>query len=166
MTQEHEQSNVEETAEPAIEADLGQQLRAQREACGLSLENAAERTRIRSAYLRAYEDNDFDRLPSSPYAVGFLRQYAVLLGLDADRVVEDFRRTFCLGENQRKQPLEGMGPNQAHAAKHLLPSWLWWLVVCVVLAVIIGLLAHGSSRGLPSVGQNAFQDPGYVSLLC
>ena len=71
---------------------LGPSLAAARLALGLDLRDAERETRIRTRYLAALEDEDFDALPGEAYAAGFLRTYAGYLGLDADAYVEELRR--------------------------------------------------------------------------
>jgi hypothetical protein len=77
----------EETAEPAI----GERLAQARAARELDLREVEAETKIRLKYLRALEAGDWDLLPGPAYAVGFLRTYAELLGLDADVLVADLR---------------------------------------------------------------------------
>ena len=67
-------------------------LRATREALGFELRDVAEILRIRYPYLEAIEEDRFDELPGSTYAVGFVRAYAEHLGLDGAEVVLRFRR--------------------------------------------------------------------------
>ncbi len=67
---------------------LGDQLRQARQERNLSLEQAAEGTRIRVYYLEALETGDFSRLPSKAQARGFLRAYARYLDLDAESLLE------------------------------------------------------------------------------
>jgi len=66
---------------------LGDQLRQARQERNLSLEQAAEGTRIRVHYLEALETGDFSRLPSKAQARGFLRAYAGFLNLDPERLL-------------------------------------------------------------------------------
>ena len=66
---------------------IGQKLRETRQGSKISLEQAAEETRIRLHYLEALENGDFDQLPSKAHERGFLRAYAEYLGLDADSLV-------------------------------------------------------------------------------
>ncbi|HEX8568558.1 MAG TPA: helix-turn-helix domain-containing protein [Caulobacteraceae bacterium] len=70
---------------------VGAQLRAAREAQGLTLQQVAELTRVRRAYLAAIEDMRGDLLPSRPFAVGYAKSYAKALGLDGEMVAERFR---------------------------------------------------------------------------
>ncbi len=69
-------------------ADL---VRHAREDFGQDIRGVADVLRIRPAYLEAIETGDFDSLPGTTYAVGFLRTYAEYLGLDAEDMVERFK---------------------------------------------------------------------------
>lgn len=68
--------------------ELGELLRSTREAKGLSLGQAEEATRIRRRYLEALEAEDFEQMPAEVYVRGFLRNYALYLGLDPEEVLE------------------------------------------------------------------------------
>ena len=70
---------------------VGAQLRVAREAQGLTLQQVAELTRVRRAYLAAIEDMRPDLLTSRPFAIGYAKSYAKVLGLDAETVAERFR---------------------------------------------------------------------------
>jgi len=71
--------------------ELGELLRKAREEKGLSLAQVEEATRIRSAYLQALEEEAYERLPAPVYVRGFLRNYAVYLGLDPQQVVASYQ---------------------------------------------------------------------------
>ncbi len=66
---------------------IGQQLKQARTDHHLSLEKAAEATRIRQHYLEAIEADEFDELPSPVQARAFLRLYAGYLGLSLDELI-------------------------------------------------------------------------------
>lgn len=61
---------------------VGSQLRKEREARSLTLEQVSQTTHIRVHYLQAIEAGEFDSLPSTAQARGFLRSYAGFLNLD------------------------------------------------------------------------------------
>ncbi|MBF0888142.1 MULTISPECIES: helix-turn-helix domain-containing protein [Gluconobacter] len=71
---------------------VGKVLRERREELGWRLEDVAEWLRIRPKLLAALEADDLSGLPGVAYAVGFLRTYAHAMQLDADALVERFRR--------------------------------------------------------------------------
>jgi len=68
--------------------ELGQLLRQAREQKGISLEEVEQATRIRQRYLAALEEGDYDQLPTPGHIQGFLRNYAVHIGLDWKQVQE------------------------------------------------------------------------------
>ena len=67
---------------------LGDVLRESREQLGLSMDDVEASTRIKRAFLEALEAEDFDQLPNYVSARGFLRNYASVLKLDVDYVLE------------------------------------------------------------------------------
>jgi cytoskeletal protein RodZ len=71
--------------------DVGAALRAIREFQGVSLQDVADATRIRRAYLAAVEDMRLEELPSRPFAIGYVKAYARHLGVDAEAAVDRFR---------------------------------------------------------------------------
>lgn len=71
---------------------IGDTLRTERRRQGRTLADAAAETRVRESYLAAIEEDDFDVLGGDVYARGFIRLYGKYLGLDADQLVEVFKR--------------------------------------------------------------------------
>lgn len=80
-----------EAAECEPESAVGALLRASRLRCGEEIGDVAQTLRIRRGYLEALEEGRFQDLPGATYAVGFVRSYAELLGLDGDEVVRRFK---------------------------------------------------------------------------
>ena len=67
---------------------IGDVLREAREAIDASLDDISALLKIRSDHLQALENDDFERLPGSVYASGFIRTYATHLGLNAGELME------------------------------------------------------------------------------
>ncbi|RAK58677.1 helix-turn-helix domain-containing protein [Phenylobacterium hankyongense] len=86
-------------------ADIGQALRAVRESRGLTLEDLAEITRVRRAYLAAIEELRLELLPSRPFTIGYIRAYASALGLDAEVAVERFKADEPVLDEPLHEPL-------------------------------------------------------------
>lgn len=63
-------------------------LHAAREKKGVDLYRAERDTKIRARHLAALEAGDFGELPGSVYVKGFLRNYALYLGLDPTEVLD------------------------------------------------------------------------------
>jgi len=80
------------TTEIETGPSLPDRLAAARERKGVDLFRAERDTKIRSRYLAALERGDYRELPGAVYTKGFLRNYAVYLGLDPEDVLRQWRR--------------------------------------------------------------------------
>lgn len=70
---------------------LGEFLRAERQARGISLQQIATDTRISMKMLQAIEDGDSEQLPAPVLIKGFLRAYAKRIGLDPEAVIVEYQ---------------------------------------------------------------------------
>jgi cytoskeletal protein RodZ len=66
---------------------LGAQLKAAREAKGLSLAEMQTQTKIQIPFLQAIEADDLEALPGDFYARAFIRRYASAVGLDSEQLL-------------------------------------------------------------------------------
>ena len=66
---------------------VGETLQDAREKKGVDLPRAERDTKIRAKHLAALENGDYEELPGQVYTRGFLRNYAVYLGLDPEEIV-------------------------------------------------------------------------------
>lgn len=71
---------------------LGQRLKKERESLFLTLEKAADETRIRQIFLQALEADDYSVMPSAAQGRGFLRNYAEYLNLNIDEMIADIQK--------------------------------------------------------------------------
>ncbi len=71
---------------------LPERLLAARERKGVDLYRAERDTKIRARYLAALEHGEYGELPGAVYTKGFLRNYAIYLGLDPEDVLRQWRR--------------------------------------------------------------------------
>ena len=71
---------------------LPDRLAGARERKGVDLVRAERDTKIRVRYLSALERGDYRDLPGAVYTKGFLRNYAIYLGLDPEDVLRQWRR--------------------------------------------------------------------------
>src|SRR5436309_14104733 len=71
---------------------LPDRLTAARERKGVDLVRVERETKIRVRYLSALESGDYRDLPGAVYTKGFLRNYAIYLGLDPEDVLRQWRR--------------------------------------------------------------------------
>jgi len=81
---------------------IGEIFRTKRKELGLSLKEVENSTSIRTSFLEAIEDGKSDQLIASVYSSGFIRQYASFLGLDSDRLMQNFPRVFAKSEQKHE----------------------------------------------------------------
>ncbi len=74
----------------------GRKLSEARRQLGLSLDEVADRIRVRREFLEALEDMNVKLLPGKAYALAFLRSYARELGIDDKTIVEQFQKESAL----------------------------------------------------------------------
>lgn len=114
---------------------IGEVLKRARTRQGMEVRTAEDRTKIRTKYLRAMESDDWEVLPSPAYAKGFLRTYAQLLGLDADAIVDEFRRQVE-GELEGGHPLRLSEPLEGRSRPGDRRPGLWRPLVLVALGAL------------------------------
>jgi len=134
---------------------IGERLRNAREAQRLTLDAAAQHTRIRVAYLQALEDEEFGKLPGPIYAKGFLRAYAAALGLDSNELVAVYPEAFAVPQLS----LAGR-PAEIPIRPAVPPSRLRRVVMYVLggVAMIAAVLGYVGYEGW-----RAFNEPPVVS---
>ncbi len=71
-------------------SSFGEKLKRERELRGISLREIADGTKISVRFLQALEEDRVEALPGGLFPRAFARQYALFLGLDAERIVADF----------------------------------------------------------------------------
>jgi len=78
-----------------VDIGIGATLREARNRRKVDLSEVEAATRIRIRYLRAIEGEDWDVLPGDVYIRSFIRTYASYLGLDGERLADDYRRSVA-----------------------------------------------------------------------
>ena len=128
------------TADPT--PSLPERLYAARERKGVDLYRAERDTKIRARYLGALERGDYKDLPGAVYTKGFLRNYALYLGLDPEDVLVQWRRERGDG---KEQPPAIVVPRPISAPRKGM-TFSPGIVVAALLTVVI--VAFGAYLGL------------------
>ena len=121
---------------------LPERLYAARERKGVDLYRAERDTKIRARYLGALERGDYKELPGAVYTKGFLRNYALYLGLDPEEVLAQWRHERGDG---KEQPPAIVVP-RAIAAPRKGMTFSPGIVVAALLTVVI--VAFGAYLGI------------------
>ena len=72
---------------------IGEFFKQVRETKGLTIDEVAAKTRIRTDFVKALEDGNFAKLPDQVFARGFVRSYARSLGLDEEDAIHRFAQS-------------------------------------------------------------------------
>ncbi len=129
---------------------IGATLREARNRRKLDLVEVEDEIKIRVRYLQAIENEEWDALPGGAYTRGFIRTYAAYLGLDGERLAEDYRRSTAPPGGERPPRRVEPVPTGSRRSGPRIPGSV--LVVAVtlglaVLFVVIGLLGSDDDGG-------------------
>jgi cytoskeletal protein RodZ len=72
--------------------NIGTLLSAAREEKSYTIEDVARETNIAKRYICALEEEDFTAFPAEAYVVGFLKNYCEFLGLNAESILNEYRK--------------------------------------------------------------------------
>jgi len=95
-----EEKDVEHIAKKILSEERvsGTDLKRLREAIGIRQEEVFEITRITVSVLDAIENDQLDNLPPLIYLKNFLKQYAEILQLDSEKVIEGYTKNIELSQ--------------------------------------------------------------------
>lgn len=124
---------------------MGSYLRAARRRRRVSIERAAEETRIRADYLMRMESDEFDFLAPA-YVRGFIKTYARFLRINADPLLDEFDRKHGVSrfETQQIVALERHGKQHMPKEPRLSRSWSVAAVIAagaLFALAVVGLLS-------------------------
>jgi len=121
---------------------LGSYLKKQRESLGYTLKDVADQTRIRMHYLEAIEEDDISALPSEPYIKGFVKTYAQFLGLDSEKLWNQY------GWGKKKEEIDQkINP----PAKEMGTDWLFVIAGFILsIAIVAIFIQYAEQRNIDS----------------
>lgn len=119
--------------------DIGALLKQRREQRGVSLEDAAQHTRIRKTHLESLESNQFSDLPGQVYVTGFIRVYANYLGLDSDPLLAQLEVVPVKSRQQSIKLVPVSKPQLRRSGKASAgKSWGVFALGLLAVALIVG----------------------------
>jgi cytoskeleton protein RodZ len=116
---------------------FGGRLREARERRGISLRQIANATKIAVAVLEALERNDISRLPGGIFGRAFVRSYAVEVGLDPERTIQEFITQFP------HDSVVAGHPTLAQVDVHYAVQNTHRRASAVFLVLLVGIMAAG-----------------------
>lgn len=135
-----------------METGIGATLREARNRRKVDLSEVEAAIKIRIRYLQAMENEEWDALPGGAYTRGFIRTYAFYLGLDGERLADDYRRdTAPIGGEKAPKRVEPVPMGSRGDGPRVPGRVLVAVVVVGLIAVVIGIgLAGGDGGSSPS----------------
>lgn len=140
-----------------MDTGIGPTLRDARNRRKLDLPEVEAAIKIRVRYLQAIENEEWDALPGGAYTRGFIRTYASYLGLDGDRLVDDYRRVAAPSGGERVPSRVEPVPTGMPRGGSPPTGWLVGVAVCAGLLAIVVAIAlldgDGDSSSEPSAAK-------------
>jgi cytoskeletal protein RodZ len=128
---------------------IGSDLRRARTRREIELPEVEAATRIRARFLSAIENEEWDVLPGGVYTRGFIRTYASYLGLDGDRIAEDYRREVEGEPEVRPEAPVTPAPANGGQTRRRRPG------VALLALAAVGLVAAVAIFAIPDGGEEA-----------
>jgi cytoskeleton protein RodZ len=116
---------------------FGGRLREARERRGISLRQIANATKIAVGVLEGLERNDISRLPGGIFGRAFVRSYAVEVGLDPERTIQEFITQFP------QDSVVAGHPTSARVDVHVAAQNKDRRVPAVFLVLLVGIMVAG-----------------------
>ncbi len=119
--------------------DIGKINKKKREELSYTLEHVSEITRITLTCLRHIEEGDLAALPGLVFVRGFIRNYAKLLGLESDWMIEALNQAYSGGGDKQSTSQEST-QQQSQQEEKPAPSNNNLVYYFMGAAAIVGIL--------------------------
>ncbi len=125
----------------------GRRLKQERLKRGWTIEDVASQLRIHADFLRALEEDDWDRLPSGFYRKAFLRAYQQFLGIE--------------GAPEEKTPVKSLFSSTPETRFHIPRSLQWFGVIISIVGLLIvaGWFVHLKLQKMAPASPSALSAP-------
>lgn len=146
---------------------IGEFFKQVRETKGLTIEEVASKTRIRTDFVKALEDGNFAKLPDQVFARGFVRSYARSLGLDEDDAIHRFVQSAGAyydkqDERERLKVRQAEEERKRQANRKAVAVAIGIAILTLIFLLSreqSSLLVHRSSSDLPATASKRAAPP-------
>lgn len=162
MSENSETATKEEQHEDRQRNSPGRMLREARERREWSVQQVANDLHLTMHYVSALESDEFDKLPGDVFVRGYMRSYALLLGLDPDAVLQRYR---AYSERRQARKEEAFKRYTRRRNDRNRPWVIISGIAFVALAVFLWYLnaqrddPSGASAPEPAPATEAISDP-------
>ena len=120
---------------------IGGRLRKARHKLKLTIEQAEEKTKVRSKYLRAIETDDWKEFPSRIYVLGFVRRYSEFLELNSQEILSEFKDQFDNFSPSKK--VNSLSQKSLDRPKLIItPKLIYTTLAIAAVLFVIGYMAY------------------------
>jgi cytoskeletal protein RodZ len=143
--------------EPAYDPVIGPELAAARTRVGLTVDELADRTRIRPHVIESIEVDDFTPCGGDFYARGHIRTLARVLGKDAEPMLAQFESRYATAPINARRVFEAeLATGMTGSMRSTVGGPNWALLVGVVLSLI---LVWSAVRLFAGDGNEVYETP-------
>lgn len=121
-------------------------LKKRREESGKNLKEIAHTLKIRAEYLKAIEDEEFEKLPVDVYAKGYIRDYARFLKIDPEVILKAYILKTSPPVPEKTPPVADAVKTKKRAIKYLVVT-----AIFLAIAVVYILSSLNSTPEKPAV---------------
>ncbi|MGQ9659482.1 MAG: RodZ domain-containing protein [Thermochromatium sp.] len=125
----------------------GRQLRALRESRKLDIERVAAQLHLQRHVVESLEGDHYERLPAPVFVIGYIKNYARLLGADPTPMIAAYRNRFPAHEIGF-----GLAANSVSESTSGSGRWIW----------VIGILLIGVAAGMGTLWLRGQADFGWL----
>ncbi|MDN4161694.1 helix-turn-helix domain-containing protein [Nocardioides abyssi] len=130
--------SIEAPAQPAVDPVVGPQLAAARERIGLSVDQLADRTRIRPHVIESIEVDDFAPCGGDFYARGHLRTLARVLGIDVAPLLASYDERYADAPIDPRRVFEAeLATGAGGSIRGTRGGPNWSVLVAAVMALVL-----------------------------
>lgn len=115
----------------------GKRLQVAREAKGMDVAQAAEQLHLSRAMVNALEAEDYDRLPARVFVRGYYKNYARLVAVPEEMILQEFEDRCPDGDCRGAPPLATRRARSEIRSNHRLVRLITWLVVITMVAMLV-----------------------------
>jgi cytoskeleton protein RodZ len=149
---------MDSAAEQSIDTlTAGNILQQERQRLGLNEREVADQLHITIHYVRALESNNYEKLPGSVFAKGYLKSYALLLGLDVEDLISRYDEFTHQQNADNEKEIRRLRARKEkdHNKPLVIVSLIVFVVVFLGLWLANNYFSQGSVTGLPSAVESA-----------
>lgn len=119
---------------------IGERLKQERELKNLSLDDIQKQTKIQTRYLEAIEKERFHLMPGSFYVRAFIKEYANVVGLDYNELMEEYEHELPFEREEATANLTRVKSSRRNKPSTKTPVIFSFLPTFIVVLLIIGIL--------------------------